>query len=98
MKAKQLVSNRIALSGDAFAEAVVWQLPAPLAGSTHSFKYRLAYVVGSACVLRYDNEAGKGDHCHFDSVESAYTFTTPDQLMADFFNAIERWNHEHHHD
>ena len=25
-------------------------------------KYSLAYVVEGECVLRYDNEAGKGDH------------------------------------
>lgn len=49
-------------------------------------------------MLRYDNEAGKGDHHHFDNVEGAYTFSTPDKLMADFFKDIERWNHEHHHD
>ena len=98
MKAKQLARNRIALGQGAFAETVVWHLPVPLAGSTHCFKYRLAYVLGGVCVLRYDNEAGKGDHCHFDNVESAYTFTTPDKLMADFFNNIQRRNHEHHHD
>ena len=98
MKAKQIAHNRIALSPDAFAEIVVWQLTAPLAGSSHSFKYRLAYVVSGVCVLRYDNEAGKGDHCHFAGVERPYTFTTPDKLMADFFNDIQRWNHEHHHD
>jgi hypothetical protein len=26
--------------------------------------------------------------------ESAYVFTTPDQLIADFQNDIARWNHE----
>lgn len=45
-----------------FVEVMVWQLPEPLSGSTHSLKYRLACVVANECVLRYDNEAGKGDH------------------------------------
>lgn len=31
-----------------FVERVVWQLAAPLAGSTHSIKYRLAFVVDGA--------------------------------------------------
>lgn len=97
MKAKQLVRNRVALSAHAFAEVVVWQLATPLAGSAHAFKYRLAYVVHGACVLRYDNEAGKGDHRHQDGTESAYAFSTPEALMADFFNDIQRWNHEHDH-
>jgi hypothetical protein len=44
--------------------------------------------------LRYDNEIGKGDHRHFAGKESAYAFTTPEQLIADFQKDIARWNHE----
>ncbi|RJX36031.1 MAG: hypothetical protein C4531_00760 [Desulfurivibrio sp.] len=39
----------------AFAELVLWRLPQPLEGSSHEFKYKLAYVVRGECVLRYDN-------------------------------------------
>jgi Family of unknown function (DUF6516) len=78
----------------AFAEMVLWQVPRPVAGSSHAFKYRLAYVVDSDCVIRYDNEAGKGDHRHFGNIENVYEFTTPDQLIADFQRDIARWNHE----
>jgi len=46
------------------------------------------------CVLRYDHDGGNGDHRHFGGKESAYMFTTPEQLIADFRNDIERWNHE----
>ena len=94
MKAVQLVSTRIAYSESAFAELVLWRLPNPLKGSAHKFKYRLAYVVRGECVLRYDNEAGKGDHRHFGKREGGYAFTTPDQLIADFQKDIARWNHE----
>ncbi|MHB9116875.1 MAG: toxin-antitoxin system TumE family protein [Burkholderiales bacterium] len=94
MKAVELISSRIAYTETAFAELVLWRLPKPLAGSPHGFKYRLAYVVRGKCVLRYDNEAGKGDPRHGDGKESAYVFTTPDQLIADFQNDIARWNHE----
>ncbi len=62
MKAVELVRTRIVYAEQAFAELVLWKLPAPLPGSAHSFKYRLAYVVEGVCVLRYDNESGKGDH------------------------------------
>ena len=78
-----------------FIEVVVWRLPQPLSGSTHSLKYRLAYVVDGECVLRYDNEAGKGDHRHYGNEESAYVFSDPDQLTRDFGADIARWNHEH---
>ncbi|MBL8414797.1 MAG: hypothetical protein JNM42_10210 [Propionivibrio sp.] len=94
MKAVQLVSARIAYSESAFAELVLWRLSTPLKGSAHGFKYRLAYVVRGECVLRYDNEVGKGDHRHFGNKENAYAFTTPDRLIADFQKDIARWNHE----
>ncbi|RJQ48987.1 MAG: hypothetical protein C4528_01480 [Gammaproteobacteria bacterium] len=94
MKATQLVRARITYSEAAFAELVLWQVPKPVAGSSHRFKYRLTYVVQGACVLLYDNEVGKGDHRHFGGKESTYKFSTPDQLVADFQRDIERWNNE----
>lgn len=94
MKAIQLVQTRIIYSETAFAELVLWRVPSPVTGSDHSFKYRLAYVVRGVCVLRYDNEAGKGNHRHFGERESVYQFTTPDRLIADFQRDIARWNDE----
>jgi hypothetical protein len=94
MKAVQLVSTRIVYSGRAFAEFILWQLPQSLEGSSHSFKYRIAYIVRGECVLRYDNEAGKGDHRHCGRIETPYPFTTPEKLIADFQCDIERWNNE----
>lgn len=94
MKAVQLVSTCITYSESAFAELVLWQLPESVRGSTHRFKYRLAYVVRGECVFRYDNEIGEGDHRHVGEIESAYAFTTPEQLIADFQSDIERWNDE----
>ena len=72
-------------------------MPAAVAGSLHAFKYRLAYVVKGVCVVRYDNEVGKGDHCHFGEAEAAYSFSTPQALVAAFEHDIERWNREHSH-
>jgi hypothetical protein len=51
-------------------------------------------VVEEVCVLRYDNEAGKGDHRHVGDVEVAYTFTTPAALLADFWNDVDSWRPE----
>jgi len=92
--AVELLRTRVAYSEVAFAELVLWQLPEPLQGSEHAYKYRLAYVVRGVCVLRYDNEPGKGDHRHAHSTESGYAFTTPEQLLADFRHDIARWNDE----
>ena len=94
MDAVELLRTRIVFSGNAFAELVLWRVPAPVRGSIHDFKYRLAYVVEQVCVVRYDNEAGKGDHRHFGERESSYTFQGVDKLIADFQRDIARWNNE----
>ena len=94
MKAIELVRTRIAYSSTAFAELVLWRVPSPVHGSTHGFKYRLAYVVDGTCVVRYDNEVGKGDHRHCGNVESGYRFSTPERLIAGFQTDIARWNRE----
>ena len=82
--AQLLLQERRDIAEDRFIELVVWQVPRPVRASKHLFKYRLAFVVNGVCVLRYDNEAGKGDHRHAGAAESPYTFTTPEQLYTDF--------------
>ncbi len=94
VKASLLLRNRIVYSEYSFAELVLWLLPQPLAGSTHAYKYRLAFVSHGKCVIRYDNEAGKGDHVHLSGRECPYRFVSPDRLIGDFHDQIERWNHE----
>lgn len=94
MKAQLIARTRIVYAEAAFAELVLWRLPAPVRGSAHPFKYRLAYVVDGVCVLRYDNEAGKGDHRHADGAETPFAFTTPEALLAAFEHDIARWNRE----
>jgi hypothetical protein len=95
MKAVALVRRRVVLATDAFLEVVIWSVPEPVPPSTHLFKYRLAYVVDENCVLRYDNERGKGDHRHIEDGDEPYAFSSPDQLVADFEADVARWNSEH---
>jgi hypothetical protein len=59
--------------------------------------YRLAYIVDGTCVVRYDNEVGKGDHRHFGEKEVAYDFETPEKLIDDFRRDIARWTRENRH-
>lgn len=47
--------------------------------------------VDGVCVLRYDNEAGKGDHRHLGKTEMQYAFTTIEQLYADFMSDVSSW-------
>lgn len=95
MKADLLLKERVVQTERSFVELVVWRVSQPLARSSHSFKYRLAYVVAGQCVLRYDNEAGKGDHKHIDGEEIAYPFTTPGQLLIDFWRDVDYWRQSH---
>jgi hypothetical protein len=90
MKAKLLLRERRVLE-TGFIEVIVWRLPQPLSRSTHSLKYRLAYVVESECVLRYDNEAGKGDHRHVGTRQMPYVFVSVDQLLDDFLADVAAW-------
>ena len=91
MRAQLLLRERRVVGEDRFADIVIWQVSRPLAGSSHRYKYRLAFVVDDVCVLRFDNETGKGDHKHVESMEVPYAFATLEQLIADFWAAIEAW-------
>jgi len=89
MPAELLLDERHVLSESAFVELVVWRVPVPVRGSQHEFRYRLALVVDGECVLRYDNEAGKGDHRHVRDKEHEYRFKSAEQLLADFWSDVE---------
>ena len=91
MKAELMLNERHQLNAEAFVELQVWRVPRPVPGSGHDFKYALAYVVSGICVTHYDNEAGKGDHRHLGDKEIDYQFTTPAELLADFWNDVNEW-------
>ena len=96
MRARLLVDQRILLSDCEFAEIIVREAPASVQSSGHDLKYRLAFLVNGECVVRYDNEAGKGDHRHAGSQERAYRFESIEKLLADFERDIARWRRENH--
>lgn len=91
MNAALLLDERYLLSEDAFIEIVVWRLAAPLTGSRHAYKYRLALIMKGICVLRYDNETGKGDHKHMGEKEMPVPFTTLEKLLEDFWDDVSQW-------
>ena len=89
MPAELLLDERHILGEAAFAEIVVWRVPVSVRGSAHEYRYRLALVVDGECVLRYDNEAGKGDHRHVRDKEYEYRFKDSEQLLTDFWSDVE---------
>ena len=77
--------------GGRIIEVVIWHLSDPLPGSTHPFKYRLfCGLSDGSCLVRYDNERGKGDHRHVADNEEPYSFSTVLKLIEDFESDLER--------
>ena len=91
MKADLLLNQRVVIHENAFVEMVVWHVPESVCGSQHDYKYRLGYVVNGQCVLRFDNEAGKGDHYHRDNEEFVYCFISLDRLLKDFWRLVDEY-------
>ena len=89
MDAVLLLRERLVLSETEFVEMVVWRVPTPVLGSRHEFKYRLALVADGICLLRYDTEAGKGDHKHMGNREVDYRFSGLGALQTDFWTDVE---------
>ena len=70
-------------------ELVVWRVPRPVPPTHHGYKYRAVYAVDGVRVVGFDNERGKGDHCHLHGQELPYIFTTVDALVNDFIAAVD---------
>lgn len=84
MKAVNLLDSKHVFDDDAIQQLVIWELPEPVPGSTHNYKYRLYYGKEGKRIVGYDNERGKGDHKHINGIEYPYQFTTVDALVMDF--------------
>lgn len=92
MKATLLFRDKKRLANGAVMEMVVWELPQPTADRPHGLKYRLYLGRDGKCLVRYDNESGKGDHRHVgDQEEQPYRFVSFDRLLVDFMRDVKRF-------
>ena len=88
-KAILIHRSKISYPDGAIREMVVWQLPKPNKHRPHGVKYRFYYgLAEGTCLLKYDNETGKGDHKHIGNTEEFYSFVSVNKLFADFFADI----------
>ena len=88
-KANLLYESKANISDGSIMEIVIWQLPSITKERAHGLKYRLNYSLpNGACLIRYDNKAGKGDHKHILTEEKPYIFKTLGQLLFDFYSDI----------
>ena len=90
MEAELIEKSKQVFADGYIAEIVIWRVPAPVPGSSHSFKYRLYFGKSGTRIVGYDNERGKGDHMHIDGREMPYTFSSLDNLMTEFWTEVHR--------
>ena len=84
MAAKLLHRSRFVYADGALREMILWQVPLTL-HHPYGLKYRLYYGDREGkCLVRYDNERGKGNHRHGIDGEEPYQFIDVDALVADF--------------
>lgn len=89
MKAKLLLHTKRQDGQGNVAEVVIWKLPKATPDRPHAIKYRLYFGDAKGrCLVRYDNESGKGDHKHIGQKEIAYKFKNIEKLMRDFIKDI----------
>ena len=84
MKAELLFQEKEVLPNGGIVQMSIWRVSSPVIGSVHPYKYRLYYGKSGERIVGYDNERGKGDHCHLDGKECPYAFTSVDRLIDDF--------------
>ena len=92
VKAKLVYRSKLIYPDGAIREMVIWQLPRKSKERPHALKYRLYYGDAKGnCLVRYDNETGKGDHRHFKGEEEQYHFSSVGQLIKDFQSDIDKF-------
>lgn len=89
MKARLITRFKDVTPEGGIVELDVWRVPEPVPPSSHGLKYRAAYSVNGVRVVGFDNERGKGDHCHVGGVERPYIFKSVEQLIEDFIAAVD---------
>lgn len=82
-----------------FIDCVVRNTPIPLAGGDHGFKYRLAFMVEDPCVVRYANQAGKGNQrCRVEADgidrEVPHDSHSAQVLLDGFWRDVDEWRED----
>lgn len=89
-KATLLFEDRAVYPDRGILEMRIWWLPEQDAERPHGLKYSLFNGRHGERTIGYDNERGKGDHRHNRDREEPYSFTTVEQMVADFIDDVER--------
>ena len=85
-----MLHEKIVRDDGAIVELVMWQLPRATPERPHALKYRLYFGRGGKCLVRYDNETGKGDQRHVRDKETPYRFVSLAKLRRDFESVVRK--------
>lgn len=89
MKASLVAHVKERFNDDTVLEIWIWKVPEDK-WRLHGYKYRLHYGrTDGTCIVRFDNEALKGDHKHVGKEETPYKFISLRQLIDDFIMDVE---------
>jgi hypothetical protein len=74
---------------------ILWRLPTSTPDRPDGLKYRLYYgLADGTCLVRYDNESGKGDHRHYRGREQPYRFLSVEALVQNFVADVAKLRKE----
>ena len=94
-RATLLFHEKVVRADGAIIELIIWRLPRATADRRHGLKYRLYFGRDGKCLVRYDNESGKGHHRHIGGREEPYRFVSVAKLRRDFEADIEKFGGKH---
>jgi Family of unknown function (DUF6516) len=91
MKAMLVIDRKVVFPDGAILQMVIWRLLEADTERLHGLKYRFYYgLPDRTCVVRYDNERGKGNHRHQGDREEPYRFVDIETLITDFLNDVTK--------
>ena len=91
-KAELAYHSKLIYPDGSVREMIIWRLPRKTPDRPHGLKYRLYYGDAKGkCLVRYDNESGKGDHRHINGKEDTYNFISVEKLIEDFQRDIDKF-------
>lgn len=90
-KAVLLLHEKVVRADGTIVELIIWRLPRATPDRPHGLKYRLYFGRDGECLVRYDNETGKGDHRHVGGRETPYRFVSVAKLRQDFESDMSKY-------
>jgi hypothetical protein len=91
MKVTLVIDHKMVFPDGTILQMMIWHLPEAGTERPHGLKYRFYYGLSDGtCVVRYDNEHGKGNYRHYGDREEPYQFVDIEALSTDFLSDVAK--------